>query len=84
MKNNNKNNNRGEQRRTGGEIIITDCFYNFEVACEICTKTGMIMVMGEITSNAVVPYEDIIRDVFSPKNTGGEMKGARKDGVVRL
>eukprot|EP00914_Ancora_sagittata_P012264 GHVO01023631.1.p1 GENE.GHVO01023631.1~~GHVO01023631.1.p1 ORF type:complete len:396 (+),score=61.32 GHVO01023631.1:743-1930(+) len=33
-----------------------------KVACETCTKTGMIMVLGEISSKAVVDYEQVIRD----------------------
>lgn len=32
------------------------------VACETCTSTGFILVMGEITSKASVDYEKIIRD----------------------
>ena len=31
------------------------------VACETCTKTGMIMVFGEITTSATVNYEQVIR-----------------------
>ncbi len=31
------------------------------VACESLVKTGMAVVAGEITSNAVVPYSDIVR-----------------------
>jgi S-adenosylmethionine synthetase len=31
------------------------------VACESLVKTGMALVAGEITSNAVVPYSDIVR-----------------------
>jgi len=31
------------------------------VACESLVKTGMAVVAGEITSNAVVPYADIVR-----------------------
>jgi S-adenosylmethionine synthetase len=31
------------------------------VACESLVKTGMAIVAGEITSNAVVPYADIVR-----------------------
>eukprot|EP00045_Choanoeca_perplexa_P005981 m.50156 g.50156 ORF g.50156 m.50156 type:complete len:386 (-) comp13397_c0_seq1:807-1964(-) len=31
------------------------------VACETASKTGMIMVLGEITSNAVIDYQKVIR-----------------------
>ncbi len=31
------------------------------VACETCTNTGFVLVMGEITSNAHVDYEAIVR-----------------------
>ena len=32
------------------------------VACETCTTTGLVLVMGEISSNAVVDYQKIVRD----------------------
>ena len=32
------------------------------VACETCTTTGLVMVMGEITTNAYVDIEKIVRD----------------------
>jgi S-adenosylmethionine synthetase len=32
------------------------------VACETCTKTGMVMVFGEITTSANVNYEQVVRD----------------------
>jgi S-adenosylmethionine synthetase len=33
------------------------------VACETLTKTGMVMVAGEITTNAVIEVEEIVRKV---------------------
>ena len=30
------------------------------VACETCTTTGLVMVMGEITSNAKVDIQNIV------------------------
>ncbi len=33
------------------------------VACETLTKTGMVVVAGEITTNALVSYPDIVRKV---------------------
>jgi S-adenosylmethionine synthetase len=35
---------------------------NAKVACETCTKTGMILVCGEITTKAHLDYQLIIRD----------------------
>merc|ERR1711976_911881 len=35
-----------------------------KVACETCTKTGMVMVFGEITTTAKVNYEDIVRQTL--------------------
>lgn len=33
------------------------------VACETCTTTGLVMVMGEVTTTAYVPVDDIVRSV---------------------
>ena len=34
---------------------------NAHVACECCTTTGMVLVMGEISTNCYVPIEKIVR-----------------------
>jgi S-adenosylmethionine synthetase len=33
-----------------------------KVACETCTKTGMVMVFGEITTTAKVDYDSVVRE----------------------
>ena len=39
-----------------------------KVACETCTKTGMVMVFGEITTKANLDYDTIVRETC--KNIG--------------
>ncbi|EAY04487.1 methionine adenosyltransferase, putative [Trichomonas vaginalis G3] len=35
---------------------------NSKVACETCTKTGIVCLLGELTSNAHLDYQKLVRD----------------------
>ena len=37
---------------------------NSKVACETATKTGLVMIFGEITTTAKVNYEQVVRDTL--------------------
>ena len=56
-------------------------------ACETCASTGFVLVMGEITSNAKVDYEAIVRKTVKEIGYDSEDKGLDCDKcevIVRL
>lgn len=57
------------------------------VACETCTNTGFILVMGEITSNANIDYESVVRKAALEIGYDSEEKGLDANNcevIIRL
>ncbi|GLB34680.1 putative catalyzes the formation of S-adenosylmethionine from methionine and ATP [Lyophyllum shimeji] len=48
---------------------------NSKVACETAAKTGMIMVFGEITTNAKLDYQKVIREAIKKIGYDDSSKG---------
>ena len=48
------------------------------VACETAAKTGMIMVLGEITTKANLDYQKVIRETIKKIGYDDSAKGKSK------
>lgn len=49
------------------DAVLDACLAHDElsrVACETCTKTGMVMIFGEISTSSQVNYEQVIRNTI--------------------
>ncbi|XP_057310039.1 S-adenosylmethionine synthase-like [Hydractinia symbiolongicarpus] len=60
---------------------------NAKVACESLAKTGRVLVAGEITSNDVVDYQQIVRDTvkgigYNDSSKDDECSGAGDQGLM--
>ncbi|KAF2405267.1 S-adenosylmethionine synthetase [Trichodelitschia bisporula] len=60
------------------DAVLDACLANdplSKVACETATKTGMIMVFGEITTKSPLDYQKIIRDAIKDIGYDDSSKG---------
>ena len=50
---------------------------NGRVACETTACTGLIHIMGEITTNAVIDYANVAREVVRHRHGRGQVPGGQ-------
>merc|ERR1712070_1098285 len=48
---------------------------NARVACETCTKTGMVMIFGEISTTATINFEQVVKDAIKEIGYDDAAKG---------
>ena len=64
------------------DAILDECLKqdpNSKVACETSTGTNFVIVFGEITTNAVIDYEKVVRDTLRYVGFDHEDKGINCD-----
>jgi len=60
------------------DAILDACLVNdpnAKVACETATKTGMVLVLGEITTKSIIDYQKVIRDTVKKIGFDDSSKG---------
>ncbi|XP_062510034.1 S-adenosylmethionine synthase-like [Corticium candelabrum] len=60
------------------DAVLDECLRqdpNSKVACETATKTGMIMLLGEITTRGNIDYQKIVRDTVKEIGFDDSAKG---------
>ena len=81
------------------DAVLDACFEQdprSRVACEAATKTGFVMVLGEITTNAIINFDELVRRVvkeigyddsdkgFDGNTCGVQVAIARQSGDIAM
>ena len=53
-----------------------------KVACETATKTGMVMLLGEVSVNGYVDYQTVVRDAVKDIGFDSSEKGVFSDSSL--
>ena len=57
---------------------------NAKVACETATKTGLIVLLGEITSTANVDFQKVVRDTVKKIGYDDSRKGMMALVIIQM